>query len=305
MKNIWIGCLIVLLGISCNNSADKTAEGNKQTTAEAVNTDRIISLNGTITECLYTFGLGDKIVGVDITSTFPNEAKSLTNLGHVSKLNVEAIINLNPTALLIDEQNKNNPVIKQLEDSGIDIHSIEIPQNLEGPIKIAKQLEAVFKTVFDTKDLEATIAANIDSIQRLIASFDKKPKTLFIYARGAQMMMVAGRNTFAEKMVNLAGGAYLIDAFESFKPLNAETLLQYQPDCILMFESGLKSLTDEDKDKQAQDILFSMNGLDQTTAGKNKNIITMEGLYLSGFGPRSSKAALELAMGFKKINLAM
>ena len=296
-KVLSIVCLLLgtWLVIACGSEAEATATTDTQEPVAETKEMRIVSLNGTITELLFECGMGDKLVGVDVTSTYPEAAQELTNLGHTRQLNAEAILALKPTMILIDEQNAQNKVLETIRNAGIDIHTISIPQQLDGILTAVKELETISEKTIDTKALADKIAKNTTEIEALKAEQTEKPKVLFIYARGAQTMMVAGTNTFAEKMIEIAGGESIVKEFESFKPLTPEALIQYQPDAILMFTSGLASLADETQELSGADQLFGMPGMEQTPAGKNKKVITMDGLYLSGFGPRSSDAALELA----------
>lgn len=285
--------LLYLLS-ACNSGEQKEV---KETTESPTETKawRIVSLNGTITELLYEFELEDNIVGVDITSTYPKAAKSITNLGHSSQLNTEAILALKPNLILMDEKMAKNKALSGLDASGIKIQTIKIPSSLEGALEVAKQLKTILNKELETTALEAKIVENKQKLETLLAAKTETPKVLFIYARGAQAMMVAGKNTFAESVIRLAGGNPIVQEFESFKPLTPEALLQYQPEVILMFDSGLASLSDEPNDKSGEEQLLGIPGILQTPAGKNRRIISMEGLYLSGFGPRSSDAILELA----------
>ena len=62
--------------------------------------DRIVSLTGDITEIIFALGMGDYIVGVDSSATYPAEkTKSLPNIGYQRRLNAEGILALNPTLL--------------------------------------------------------------------------------------------------------------------------------------------------------------------------------------------------------------
>ena len=105
--------------------------------------------------------------------------------------------------------------------------------------------------------------------------------------------MVGGRNTSVDAMINLVGAKNAAAGLEDFKPLTPEALLETAPDIILMFSEGLASLQDEQR--SAEDALFALPALEMTPAAQNKRVITMDGQYLSGFGPRASAAALELA----------
>ncbi len=108
---------------------------------------------------------------------------------------------------------------------------------------------------------------------------------------GTGNLMVAGKNTSVDKMISLAGGINAFSDFEDYKPLTPEALVAANPDVIVMFESGLKSMGGLDGIMQVQ-------GMAQINAGKNKKVIEMDGQYLAGFGPRVGKAIVELSRKF-------
>ncbi len=145
------------------------------------------------------------------------------------------------------------------------------------------------------QQLQQKIEANQQQLERLLQEHTDRPKVLFIYARGAQTMMIAGTNTFADAMIRLAGGVPAVTDLDGFKPLTPEALLESQPDYLLMFDSGLESLAEEKLGQSAKQQLFSTPGLERSPAAVEQRVITMDGGYLSGFGPRASAAALELA----------
>lgn len=310
MKSIsiyWILIVGLLLTVSSCSSEASTDSQVADTPADVTEEKewRIVSLNGTITELLYEFGLEESIVGVDVTSNYPEGTKSIPNLGHSSQLNTEAILALKPNLILMDEKMQGNKALSGLEASGIKIKTIKVPHTLEGSLEVAEQLETVLEKSIETDALKAKISKNNQQLERILSQTTERPKVLFIYARGAQAMMVAGKNTFAEAAITLAGGNPVVQEFEAFKPLTPEALLQYQPEVILMFDSGLASLRDATNNKSGEEQLLGIPGVSQTPAGQNRRIITMEALYLSGFGPRSSDAILELATALHQKELSL
>ena len=106
--------------------------------------------------------------------------------------------------------------------------------------------------------------------------------------------MVAGKNTSLQEMIDLAGGHNVDLVFEDFKSLTPDAMVTANPDAILMFSTGKESLEESVG-------LMAMPGVAQTTAGKNNQFISMEGLLLSGFGPRVGEAAVELNEKLKAI----
>ena len=119
-----------------------------------------------------------------------------------------------------------------------------------------------------------------------------QPKVLFIYARGAGKIMVAGKNTAAAAIIEKAGGQNAVQSFDNYQAMTAESLIESAPDVILMFKMGIESLNGKEG-------LSQIPGIAQTAAFKNDRIIAMDGQYLTSFGPRAGKAVLELA---KKIH---
>ncbi len=285
MKYISPLLLLILLTFSCqsteNPGVETNIDGNKY--------ERIVSLSGSITETLFALGYGDKIVAVDVTSTYPADALvEVPRLGHIRQLNVEGVLAQRPDLILILEGNASLPAVQQLKESGIELLILSSENTFEAPIKMALAIEEKLGAEGRSKQIEQKLSAQKTQLEALLKDHIIQPKVLFIYARGAGNMMVAGRDTPAEAMINLAGGQNAITEFEGFKTLSTEGLIQAQPDYLLLFESGLEKLGGKEQ-------LFQIEGIQQTPAGKNQRVITMDGLRLLGFTPRMGSAALDLA----------
>src|SRR6266542_5182543 len=92
---------------------------------------RVVSMAPSNTEILFAIGAGDQVVGRDALSDFPEEAKSLTDIGSTfDKLNTEKIVSLKPDLVLAAEINTPEQV-KQLEDLGLTVYYLKNPLTLE------------------------------------------------------------------------------------------------------------------------------------------------------------------------------
>jgi iron complex transport system substrate-binding protein len=274
IKNLSIA--LTALMCSCGSSTEKSEVKEVP--------QKIVSISGATTEVLCALGLQKEIVGVDVTSTYPETIAALPRVGHNRNMSSEAIIALKPTMVVGTDENVKPELIEQLKSAHIHVMLFSLHQSVEG----SKQL---IKTMADslgkTESAQAVINA-IDKDLKQKAALASKPKVLFIYARGAGTMMVAGNNTPANTMIQLAGGENAVNDFEDFKPLTPESLLKANPDVILMFSSGLESLG-------GMDGLLKVPGVAMTNAGKNKQVIEMDGQLLTGFGPRVGKAIAQLS----------
>jgi len=279
MKKIMTALALTVVFASCN----KKQETNESATQPEIKKERIVSLNGAISETLAALDNSENIIGVDVTSTFPEELKTkATDLGHVRSITAESILALQPTLIFGTSKDVNPTLNEQLNKANIKLILIDQKYTVDG----TKQLVTdVAKAI--NKENYQPILDNISNQIATVKPFEKKPKVLFIYARGAGNLMVAGKETPLHSMIELAGAENAAASLTDFKPLTPEALLTTNPDVILMFNSGLQSLGGVDG-------LLKIEGLSATNAGKNKKVITMEGQLLSGFGPRLGEAVVEL-----------
>lgn len=244
---------------------------------------KMVSLNGAVTETLAALGATDQIVGIDVTSTYPEDLKSkATDLGHVRSITAESILSLKPTVVFATSKDINPTLNEQLKQAGVELVVIDQEYSVDGTKKLITEVA----NQLNKQDYQPLIH-NIDNQLKAVKPFEKKPKVLFIYARGAGNLMVAGKETPLHNMIELAGAENAAAALTDFKPLTPEALLTNNPDVILMFDSGLQSLGGAEG-------LLKVEGIAATNAAKNNKIITMDGQLLSGFGPRLGEAVVEL-----------
>ncbi|WP_264433395.1 heme/hemin ABC transporter substrate-binding protein [Flavobacterium agricola] len=276
---------MLLMGCKQKNLAETASELQ---TEQQKAVERIVSLNGTLTEIIAALGYQKQLVGVDVTSTYPtNIGETTENLDHVFKLSVEKLINLKPTKVFALEKEVRPELLQQLNQAGIQVLTFNQTYSQNG----TKQLIDAVANALQAEQASA-IKKTLDVELAQIEPITNAPKVLFIYARTNQMM-VGGTGTPIEAVVELAGGKNAITEFVDYKPLTPEALAQANPDFIVMFDKGLEAVGGIDG-------LLKVDGIAQTNAGKNKNIIALDGLLLSGFGPRLGQAVQELNHAFKK-----
>lgn len=254
-----------------------------------VQAQRIVSANGTLSEILVGLGLEKQIVGVDVTSTYPASLEKLPKIGHNRTIAAEGILTLNPDVIVYTDQSMLTPaVVKQLNSSGKKVVEFKHEYSKEGAIKLIREVGAYFNAKAQAEKMVKALQADLAKIPRPASP----KKLLFIYARGTGTLMVSGTGTSLDKMFTLAGHKNAVTGFTDFKPLTAESLITANPDVLVLFSSGLESL-------EGIDGLLRVPGVANTNAGRNRKVVTMDGQFLTGFGPRLGKAAIELSQKVK------
>lgn len=285
---ILFGALLCLAVADAIEVTD--AEGK---TVVITSSDRIVSLNGSTTEILFALGVGDNVVGCDASSTYPKGVKDkLPSIGYQYGLNVEGILSLNPTLIIGRDDVRPPQVVQQLRMAGVTVLLLKEPRAFE----TAKQrLLTIGKVVGHEKkaeELAKALDTDIEKLEAKLASRKETPKqkALFLYLRGTQTTLVLGTDTAPGAMFDIVGAENAAGNIKGNKPMTAESVIAAQPDVYVLFTTSLESVGGVDG-------LLKLPGLAHTPAGQNKRIVTLDGQYLSGFGPRSGRAALDLFRG--------
>ncbi|WP_236059885.1 heme/hemin ABC transporter substrate-binding protein [Chitinophaga rhizophila] len=245
---------------------------------------RIVSLNGAVTEIVCALGFEKSLVGVDVTSTYPAAMKQVPKVGHNRNISAEPVLALQPDLILATDNFIQPAVIDQFK--GVGVKTVQMKQDFS--IAGTKKLITDVAAALNVPDKGAALVKQLEKEQKTLHVAAHQKKVLFIYARGAGTMMVAGKETPLDKIIALAGAQNAANGFKDFKPLTPEALVTANPDVILMFDDGLKSMGGVDG-------LLKVQGVAQTNAGKQKKVITMDGQLLTGFGPRVIQAVQELS----------
>jgi iron complex transport system substrate-binding protein len=88
-------------------------------------------------------------------------------------------------------------------------------------------------------------------------------------------------------MIAYAGARNAISGFSGFKPLTPEAVIAANPDVLLLTDQGMKAVGGIGG-------VLHFPGVNQTRAGKYQKIVSLEAMYLLGFGPRMPLAVAEL-----------
>ena len=260
--------------------------------------ERIVSLNGDITEIIFALGMGEYVVGVDSSATYPPErTKTLPNIGYQRRLSAEGILSLNPTLVIGDEAAGPPETLAQIRAAGVPLAITADPPSLDAPQQkirfVAQALGIPQRGERLAARVEAEIAAARDQARRIA----NPPRVLFLYLRGTDVQQVAGRNTAVDVMIAAAGGinAATEAGIVEFKPLSPEVVIAAQPDVLLVLDKGLESVGGVDG-------LLKIPGLADTPAGRQRRVIALDDLYLLGMGPRTGQALTDLTVAFYDVS---
>lgn len=264
------------------------ATGAKVTIADS---SRIASLGGGITETLYALGAASRIVAIDSTSQFPPVAlKEKRNVGYVRALSTEGVLSTTPSVILTLDSAGPPEVIKALRASGVPLVAVEdalTPESVTARIRVV----ATAAGLADAGEaLAADVTKRFAKVAAIRATIKGPKRVLFIIGAQGARATIGGDATSADAILKLAGAQNAAQSVQGFKPVSDESIIEMQPDVVVIMRRGADATADE----QAIGQLKAMRGIAETPAGKSGRFIAMDGVYLLGFGPRAPSAAYDL-----------
>jgi iron complex transport system substrate-binding protein len=253
---------------------------------------RIVSIGGTITEILYDLGAQDRIVARDSTSFYPADANSKPDVGYMRALSAEGILGQKPDLILMEEGSGPPPVLEILKASEVPMVVVPTPPDAA---KIGQKIRDVGAAVGLSDKAEELAAKTEEGLKAVAADIAKiteknggaKKKVLFVLSVSNGRLMAGGADTEAGAIIEMAGGVNAAPSINGYKPLSDEAVIAAAPDVILSMSRGDHSITPEQ--------MFALPSMQTTPAAADKALVSMDGLLLLGFGPRTPDAARALA----------
>ena len=275
--------LIICLILS--GCTEKSEPVSSQTNSEnSENTQmRIISLAPNLTEILFGLGLNEQIVGVTKHCTWPPEAKEQACVGTFWQPDIEAMLALRPTLMVNLRIHQQAALDSHMERAGCKVLTLQIETIEQLYQGIAEIGQAVGK--------ESAAQAMIQRLKDKQTEIDvryadhSKPKVLWVIQR--YPLRVAGRNTFINDLIEIAGGVNAVGpTLMQYPPVNAEEVIGCMPDVII---EPVMDPDQFDQQKSSASEFYQRYAI--IPAVKNGRMYIVDGDVVSRLGPRLDEAA--------------
>ncbi|MHC4394888.1 MAG: ABC transporter substrate-binding protein [Planctomycetota bacterium] len=256
--------------VSRQKSRDKTPLSDKP--------ERIVSLAPNITEILFALGLDKKIVAVSSDSDYPAEAANKKKVGTFWQPSTEAIITSRPDLVITLSFEQQKSVAETLNRLGYQVLTLKIEK--------IEELRAAVKEVSITtgcKQAGDKLANDIESrLYDLQSKVESANKVKVLWVIQSEPLRAAGRNTFVNKLLELAGGENAVEStFQQYPPIGTEQLLTCSAEVIIQSAMGTRNIADQQR--AAEKFWSRWTNL---PAVKNNRIYVVDSDIVLRLGPR-------------------
>jgi iron complex transport system substrate-binding protein len=287
---------LALLATTCALAVGSAALAAAITVHDARNRDvtisdpaRIVSIGGAITEILYALGFEDRLAGVDATSLYPASAlRDKPNVGYMRQLSAEGVLGLNPSLVLAVQGSGPKETMDVLEAAKVPLVLVPETFTEQGLLDKIKLVGHAMGADARAECLTAAVSDDLAQLRAIRATVTKPVRVMFVMSLLNGRALAAGKNTAANEIIALAGGVNAIDGYDGYKIISDEAIVAAKPDVVLSIQRS--------KDSLEADAVYVHPAFALTPVVANKAFISMEGLYLLGFGPRTAAAARDLSL---------
>lgn len=244
--------------------------------SKSLSDERIAVLTGDVAEIICALDYCRYIVGREQAATYPPEILNVPEIGYHRSLNAETILSVKPTLVLGSSASQPVSIWEKINQVGI--KAIKISEEPDGS-DFAKRIEFVGTILGKAQEAKKISNDWTSRIKSLQTNFENNPKRYLVTLDGR---LVAGNHTAADTLIKWAGGinAAAAAGIDGYKTMNREAWLQANPDIIILTEHG-KGMYGSVKEFSDRPEISS------TTAGKTKNIRTMNADLILRVGLRS------------------
>ncbi|MFC1792401.1 ABC transporter substrate-binding protein [Planctomycetota bacterium] len=239
---------------------------------------RIVSLAPNITEILFAIGLEDEIVGVTLDSDYPPDAAEKPKVGTFWQPDIEAVVAARPDLVITlgFEQQKN--LAERLRRIGYNSMTVNI-EKVSDLFSAIERIGAATGRQLKANELISRIRTRLQQLANLVGA---GPKVRVLWVVQREPLRVAGRDTFVNEMIELAGGENAIGpTVHKYPPIGSEQVIACNADVIIESAMGR-----EDIENQRERALQHWSKFKYLPAVANRRVIVIPGDTVSRLGPR-------------------
>jgi ABC-type Fe3+-hydroxamate transport system substrate-binding protein len=243
--------------------------------------ERIVSLVPSLTEALFVFGVGRRVVGRTRYCQWPpREVGRVPTVGGTKKVDVARLLELEPDLVVAVKEENSRENVEKIQAAGVPVF-VGAPESVEGAIWLLRELARVvdaprvgpvldpIERVYD-RLLDGTVRA---AGRRVFVPIWKNP------------YMSVGSDTYAHDVLETCGAENVCAGSTRYPVLTLEEVEAAQPDIILLPDEPYPFCADD---------LEAFYDL-EVPAAREDRVFLVDGKLLTWYGPRMASSLTQLA----------
>ncbi len=246
--NKWLPLLIILCLCGLGFILLLGQSGQEQLVPVAIGKpQRIVSLAPNLTEILFELGLSENVIAISSDSDYPAEVANKKKVGTFWHPNLEAIISCKPDLVITLDFEQQIAVADSLNRLGYNILILKI-NKIEDLWTAVTKIGSATDCKQQADDLINSLKGKLNKLQ---IKTDPLNKTKVLWVMQSEPLRVAGRNTFINELIELAGGDNAVgQTIQQYPSISTEELIACKAQVII--QSAMEPDNIEKQQKAAE-----------------------------------------------------
>ena len=209
--------------ISITDSIGRTVTLNQPAT-------RIVALAPHLVENVFSAGAGDKLVGAVNFSNYPEQAKSIPQVGGYHSFSMEAIVALKPDLVLMWAEGNSEDVAKSLSNLGLPVY-INEPGKPETVAQTIRNIGLLAGTSAHANKVADEFLHQLTTLQGQYSR--EKPVSVFYQVWNKPLQTINGQHSISDVMALCGGRNVFADTPIIAPKVSIESVIARDPDAII------------------------------------------------------------------------
>lgn len=185
------------------------------------------------TDIVIEMGAGEQIVGVSNYEPKTPELAKYPRIGDYHVIDWEQLSTIRPNVLAIPRPKQEMVEVFQQRANALKIDLIDVHMDrLDDIYPVITRLGDAIGQRARADQLLATMQADLDAVRRQV---EGKPRVRTLIALNHSAQFVVGPKNYLDDILTIAGGTNVVSGEKDYPEIDRETLLQLDPDAILLF----------------------------------------------------------------------
>jgi ABC-type hemin transport system substrate-binding protein len=244
-----------------------------------VSAERIVSLVPSLTEALFVFGAGPRIVGRTRYCLWPpRTVGKVPSVGGTKKVDVERLLDLEPDLVVAVKEENSRENVEKIQAAGVPVF-VGAPESVEGALWLLRELARAV----DAPRAEVVLS----SIERVYGRLKEgSPERRRVFAPiWKNPYMSVGSDTYAHDVLETCGAENVCAGSTRYPVFSLEEVEEAQPEIVLLPDEPYPFSADDLEEFYALDI----------PAARHDRIHLVDGKLLTWYGPRMASSLSQLA----------
>ncbi|MBR9727949.1 cobalamin-binding protein [Shewanella intestini] len=246
----------------------------------AQSSPKLVVLSPPVVEMLYEIGAGDNIVGTVNYADYPEAANHIPRIGHHNYINYEALMLLQPDAIIVNSTSTAAPMLARLKELGFTLIDASV-NKLE---QIPARMRELGKLTGHNTQAKASADKFSATLVHLRQTYQDLPKIDLFYQVWPNPLTTASSNWMNEIFSGCGANNVFANNISDYPQVSLEQVIATYPDIIIR------------PDHHGTQVQNAVNWLDwpEIPAVANGQIYPIKGDIVHRTGPRVLQGMLKI-----------